>query len=352
MLIALDEFQELAFLSSGRGAVDLLPLIRSIWQRHQRVAYVVSGSARTMLTEKVTDRRSPFFQHFSVMELGPFSSKDAVRLLVQGGPAGRTIPDILARRAVEVIGGHPFYVQLLGEALTSGPPPYTERHLQEALQQLMFSRSGRLALYFDREFHRLVGRSTYLAAILEALSEGPRRFTDIARTIGAASGATARYLERLDRALHHREDGLYELNDRAFSLWLQWRQPGGSVTPMKVIGDEAEVQVADHLARMGFDLVYQSRGSRGSFDLLATRGSTQLGVQVKRSDPPLRFSKTAWNRMTADAVRFSWHWVLAAVSRNGEVTVHDPGKARQGKEIRLAGDSIIENLLEWLDRLK
>ena len=45
--------------------------------------------------------------------------------------------------------------------------------------------------------------------------------------------------------------------------------------------------VAEHLARSGFELVYQSRGSRGAFDLLATRGAQQLGVQVKRSPLPL-----------------------------------------------------------------
>jgi hypothetical protein len=73
VLVAIDEFQELAQLSSKRGGTDPLPLLRSVWQRHQRVAYVVSGSARTMLTELVTSERSPFFQHFSVMDLGPFA---------------------------------------------------------------------------------------------------------------------------------------------------------------------------------------------------------------------------------------------------------------------------------------
>ncbi len=33
---------------------------------------------------------------------------------------------------------------------------------------------------------------------------------------------------------------------------------------MTVVGDEAEKTVARHLARLGFDLVYQSRASRGA----------------------------------------------------------------------------------------
>ena len=35
-LIAFDEFQELAGLARKRNAVDPLPLMRSVWQRHQR----------------------------------------------------------------------------------------------------------------------------------------------------------------------------------------------------------------------------------------------------------------------------------------------------------------------------
>ena len=41
---------------------------------------------------------------------------------------------------------------------------------------------------------------------------------------------------------------------------------------MSVVGDVAEQAVARFLAALGFDLVYQSRASRGAFDILALRG--------------------------------------------------------------------------------
>ena len=80
-----------------------------------------------------------------------------------------------------------------------------------------------------------------------------------------------------------RDDGLYELADSVFGLWLRWRRPGGSVLPMTLVGDEAERSVADHLARLGFEPVYQSRASRGPFDLLALRSRAPLAVQVKHA---------------------------------------------------------------------
>ena len=136
--------------------------------------------------------------------------------------------------------------------------------------------------------------------------------------------------------------------DSLFATWLRWRSPGGTVVPMKVIGDEAEQAVAAHLAALGFDLVYQSRASRGAFDLLALRGPDQLGLQVKRSALPLRFGKREWSRMEADAERWGWRWAIASVDPQGTVRILDPAGARHGKEIRLAADAAIDNVLLWL----
>jgi AAA+ ATPase superfamily predicted ATPase len=349
VVVAWDEFQELASLAVGRGGVDPFPLLRSVWQRHRRVTYFVSGSSRAMLTELVTSERSPFFQHFSLMELSPFGPEDAASLLTKGAPEDRPVPGAVAQRAVEILGGHPFYLQLLGERLTSYDPPYDDATLKEALQGLIFSRTGRLALYFEQRFRSLVGRAGTLAATLNALADGPLRLSEIARAVGAPPGGTKRYLERLAEAIDPTQDRRYRIADPTFALWLRWRRPGGTVVPMSVIGDEAERSVADQLAAYGFDLVYQSRASRGAFDLLATRGVHQLGIQVKRTRLPLRFSKVAWKRMKAEGDRLGWHWVVAAVSVAGETVFLDPGLGRHGKEVRLPSAAAIDNLLKWLD---
>lgn len=221
--------------------------------------------------------------------------------------------------------------------------------LKDALQDVPFSRTGRLALYLQLGFDRIVGRSTYLAAVLDALSDAPLRMTDIASRIHATTADTSRYLERVGDAIRKREDGRYELDDPVLGLWLRWRRPGGTVVPMTVIGDAAERDVATLLAHMGFDLVYQSRASRGAFDLLATRGASQLGIQVKRSALPLSFSRTAWQRMSADARRLGWRWVIAVVDPAGKILFLDPKKAQRRKTVRLAESASIENLLAWID---
>lgn len=349
LVIAVDEFQELSALAGSKGG-DPLPLVRSTWQRHARVAYIVSGSGRSMLEEMVSQKHSPFFQHFALHYIGPFAPRDAVLLLTGESPPDRPIPEKLAARAVDILGGHPFYLQILGEALTAREAPYDDASLKEALQEILFSRSGRLALYFELQHSQTVGRSAYLAAVLDALADRPRRLADIGRAIKAPSADTSRYIERLGDVVRKRKDGAYELDDPVFGLWLRWRRPGGTVVPMTVVGDAAEREVAEVLARAGFELVYQSRASRGSFDLLATRGAHQLGVQVKRSPLPLRFDRATWQRLHADGKRFGWRWIVASVSEGSETRFLDPGKARRGKEIRLTEAAIIDGLIAWLER--
>ncbi len=348
-LVAWDEFQELARLDGRRGR-GLLALARATWQRSKRCAYVICGSERSMLEQLVNSRSSPFFQHFSVMELGPMAKDEAVELLRRSAPPDRPIPEPLARQAIEVLDGNPFYVQLFGEALTQLTPPYDEGAVREVFSRLLFSRTGRLALYLENEFDRVVGSASTLAATLEALCDGPRRLTEVAQAIGAPSGSTVRYLERLGDVVQRDGDGRYRLQDAVFGLWLRWRRPGGTVVPMAVVGDDAEREVARRLAELGFELVYQARASRGAFDLLGVRNGLQVGIQVKRSALPLRFSRDAWSRLEADGRRLQWRWLIAAVAPppSGEVTFLDPHQAKVGRGVTVDARARLDNLLAWL----
>lgn len=348
VIVAIDEFQELAQLP--RGAPDVMSLFRSAWQTHRRVSYVVSGSARATLLELATSRHSPFFQHFEVLEVGEFTEPFAVELLVEASrDALQPIAEALARRIFEIVGGSPFYLQVVGEAVAQ-ESGRAEARLRSALQRVLFSDTGRLSLYFANEFQRLVGRATTLAATLNALARGPRTLTEVAQAIGAPTGATLGYLERLGDAARRIDDGRWSLSDATFGLWLEWRQPGGTVVPMRLVGDEAELAVATRLAQLGFEFVYLSRGSRGPFDLLAIRGARLLAVQVKRKPLPLRFTKTEWQRMEAEAKRYGWAWLVAQVDPSQEVRLLDPAKAAKARAVTLAERAALEQPLDWFDR--
>ena len=348
IVIAIDEFQELAELRVGRPAKDVLPMLRSAWQKHRRVAYVVSGSARRMMTDLVASERSPFFGHFTLLEIDEFERDDAVSLLVDGATPGRAVSRGLAERAVDSLGGNPFYLQLLGEQLAGLRAPLDEGALKEALSRLVFHRTGRLSMFFEAELTRVVGRSTTALAILEQLAREPKRPADLQTALRLSSSSAVNYLARLGDVIRQRDDGRYELTDRVMALWLKWRTPGGAAVPMTLIGNEGERHVAQALADLGFELVYQSKASRGAFDLLAVRMGVMVGVQVKRMALPLHFTSAAWKRMEAEAARLGWLWVVAASDEAG-VTFLDPAKARRKKGVTLAAAAAIENLLAWVD---
>ena len=252
---------------------------------------------------------------------------------------------------MDVLGGNPFYLQLFGEVLTAGEPPYDSGLVRQVYSELLFTRTGRLSLYFAREFDRLVGvNAATLAATLESLADGPLRTMDIARRTHTSSGAAVRYLERLGDAVTRGADQRWSLVDPVFGMWLRWRQPGGAVVPMTVIGDEAELEIARRLSALGFELVYQSRASRGAFDLLGVRAGVQVGLQVKRAELPVRFSKSAWARLHSDARRLGWRWLVAVVTPASQVWFFDPGAARVGaRPVTLTEAHALDNVLEWLE---
>ncbi len=347
VVVAIDEFQELATLH--RGGPDVMALLRSTWQRHRRTSYIVSGSARSTLLELATSQHSPFFQHFEVLEVGHFDEAFAVKLLV-GASADAPAPlsEALAKKIFAAVGGNPFYLQVVGEAAAQ-ERGRADARLRNALHQVVFSDTGRLSLYFTNEFNRLVGRATTLAATLNALSQGHKTLTQVATHIGSATAATLGYLERLKDAVRRRPDGRWELSDATFGSWLEWRQPGGTVVPMRLVGDEAELAVAQRLAQLGFEFLYQSRGSRGPFDLLASRGARLLAVQVKRKPLPLRFTKAEWQRMQAEAKRYGCKWLIAQVEKGGAVQLLAPRRASSRSGVTLSQGAALENALDWFD---
>lgn len=53
--------------------------------------------------------------------------------------------------------------------------------------------------------------------------------------------------------------------------------------------------------------------------------------------------------MEADAQRFGWRWLVAAVDPDARVTLLDPARARKGREVRLTEDAEITNVLGWVE---
>lgn len=345
LIVVIDEFQELLGSRILPGEVDVTRRFRGAWQHHQRVTYVIAGSAQHTIEQLVTHKKSAFFDHFDLIRLGPLPPAEAEELLRR--VAGRDIAPRAVEAALRVLGGHPFCLHALGDALYGGPGVVSLQEVKGAVQSLLFSSDGRLSLHFEQSYRELVGQASTAAAVVEQLAAGPVRLSEVARATGMATGAVATALTRLGEAVIRGKDGAYNLADPVLALWLRWRLPGGTAVPMRALGDEAELRVAEAMAARGFELVYQSRGSRGSFDLLAFRKGRLLAVQVKRRASAARVERAELERIRADALTMGVPWVLAAVDPRGGIRFLEPSRAGERGQFR--GE--IENLPMWLDAL-
>src|SRR5262249_57969372 len=130
-------------------------------------------------------------------EIDAFAEADAIALLVEGAVPDHAVSRQVAARAVATIGGNPFYLQLLGEQLAGLAPPLDEGALKEALSRLIFHRTGRLAMFFEAELARVVGRSAQALAILEQLARAPGRPADLQAALRLSSSSPGDYLARL-----------------------------------------------------------------------------------------------------------------------------------------------------------
>lgn len=158
------------------------------------------------------------------------------------------------------------------------------------------------------------GRSTTLERVLIALSTNCTAVSEIATSTHQQTGAVSTALRQLvEKDLVCRDaDGRYSVADPTFAIWVAGNRSSlRTIAGPYYLGSEAERAVCQHLGREGFHLVYRSRDSRGTFDLVALLGTTQIGLQVKRCERfPCYLSRAEHARMLRWGEQLSWTPIL------------------------------------------
>ena len=80
-------------------------------------------------------------------------------------------------------------------------------------------------------------------------------------------------------------------------------------------------------------MVYQSRASRGAFDLLAILQAREVGVQVKKASLPFYLDREELQRMRHWAKQLEWIPLLALV-------VDDAVYFYDARQLRVRGESV------------
>jgi AAA+ ATPase superfamily predicted ATPase len=346
-LVIVDEFPELAalmkFKAVKENAGDLFALFRAVWQRHRRTGYIISGSRIDMLNEMTQNSTSPFFGHFELMPIPPFDEKDARRMLQRlFSGAGLAFDRGLPQEIIKFIGTNPFYLQVLGSeiyrlARHTRAEKADGETLKIAAQETLFDAGSRLYFYFDDLLKKIAGNSTLAEATLIALTEA-KRITAVARELGVERGAVSTIITSLlkQEIVAKNEAGAYYVADPAFAHWLRSRSDLHLALPPLLLGTESEKAVARSLSQFGFKLVYQSKASRGTFDLLAIHDYKMIGIQCKKSELPCYVETNLIRRMKREAKKLDWR-ALLAIHTSAGVRFYEATKLKVGrsKTIRL-----------------
>jgi Holliday junction resolvase len=284
------------------------------------VDYIISGSRVSILKQTISRQESPFFEHFKPMIVEGLPAEEAYEMLRQlYRRSGYEVDEKLLARIVSAVGEQPFYLQLIGEEICrrTETKVVDEASFKEAFQETVMTEGGRLNSYFDGIFQSF-SESTLLERTAIAIAEGKTQITEIGKAIGLTGGAAYTAIRRLQELnIITKKNAEYDYVDPLLKRWVI-----GTKTPLKAVitpyllGDETERNVAQALGKEGFRLVYQSRASRGAFDLLAIIDSLQVGLQVKRTTrQTTQISQPDLERMIYEAERL--HWIPAIAIDRG-----------------------------------
>lgn len=319
-LLIFDEFQECTkldeFKITQQTIGSIFKFLRSYWQQHKKVNYFISGSEISLLQKIIMKEESAFFQHFNIMNIGEFDAKSAQEMIdVLFKDSGYILSPKIKDKLLALTHHHPFYLQVLGEELckASDTQQIKEDTFKGVVQSTIFDNSGRLYLYFNDYFNKYIRSAALNERVLVSLAKGNLRVSQIAKDLKRTNGEVGSWLNRLvDIGVIRKREYEYEFCDPLFKLWIKGvKSELRTIIGPFTIGSEVEKKLALQLAQMGFRLVYQSRASRGIFDILVLLNSFEIGLQIKSIKKyPVYLTKNQYTQMYYWAEQLGWLPIL------------------------------------------
>ncbi|QGA53666.1 ATP-binding protein [Sulfolobus sp. E5-1-F] len=113
IVVAIDEFQYLKLASQNYPGI--FHLLRSKWQFHNKVSYVISGSSVGLLEKIFYDKKEPFYQFFFPIYIKQFDKNTSFNFLKQGfRDEGKDYEDNALLLAIEELDGIPAWLNYFG----------------------------------------------------------------------------------------------------------------------------------------------------------------------------------------------------------------------------------------------
>ncbi|WMT50563.1 MAG: ATP-binding protein [Ferroplasma sp.] len=117
IIVMIDEFQYIRVLKEPFP--DILRVMRSKFNQHKLVNYIISGSEIGILDEMLNDKNEPFYAFFRTIEIGAFSYVQSIDFLTTGLKSeGINCDREILENVYQITSGIPAWLNLAGIDLT------------------------------------------------------------------------------------------------------------------------------------------------------------------------------------------------------------------------------------------
>ena len=218
IVVCIDEFQNIEFFDDPLAFQKQL---RSAWQHHKYVTYVLYGSKRSMLMQLFEKQSMPFYRFGDVMYIEKIAKDHWIAFLIaRFQKTKKKISKELAARIADTVQCHPYYVQQLAHITWHNThKEVTEAIYDKSVDDLL---SGNL-ITFQKDFDSL---SNVQVNLVHAVSKGNISNLTRAEVVNEFNLGSSANVIRMINALEKKEI-VEKINkqiiflDPVFELWLK-----------------------------------------------------------------------------------------------------------------------------------
>lgn len=217
LVVCLDEFQD---IENFDDPVSFQKNLRSTWQRHQNVSYVLYGSKKHMLSNLFENPSMPFYRFGDIIYLKRIENKKWIDYIVKSfrktqKEISKTMVDII----VNVLQQHPYYIQQFFNILWQNTESkVSEEQINESFEEFIEYNGGQFELILK---NLSVTQLNFLKALSNDVQSFHAQETLKNYKLGSSANVTSIKKALLEKEIIELKDDTYSFTDPAFLLFFK-----------------------------------------------------------------------------------------------------------------------------------
>jgi hypothetical protein len=219
IIFAIDELGEIRNLKDHK---KILALMRSVFQKNEKVNFIFAGSQYSLMNKIFTDKNSPFFRFAEIINVPTMKEEEFSAFLKHAFEKDHvSLYDTFTKDVVGVSGGIPYYIikiaqeVLITAMITGKMNTYRINVCKAALKRYKAEES-----YFLGELSKIKGKKYYIQ-LLKALSNKEDPYKEMEKIGVIKQNINKILLSLLDDGLIEKEGKKYKITDPFLNRYIR-----------------------------------------------------------------------------------------------------------------------------------